>query len=183
MSLHDVYKKVHHKNWSNPFKQSIQLSAAFKEAQFPSTFDNGDKQETKRDFSSTFKWHNPYVSYASQYVIPRVILEKILKQFPHFHCSRYQIKSRLFLFWLRTSERSERVRFFWQKRGKKEVGKIKEKWYACAKKFFVPLTSSFPWNFASGPTAITPLVENYQLHPTDHFEFPRKWKSALNIRK
>ena len=24
---------------------------------------------------------------------------------------------------------------------------------------------------ASGPTAITPLVENYQLQPTDHFEF------------
>ena len=51
--------------------------------------------------------------------------------------------------------------------------------YACAKKFFVPLTSSFAWNFASGPTAITPLMEIYQLQPTDHFES----RIFQNVRK
>ena len=36
---------------------------------------------------------------------------------------------------------------------------------------FRPFLASIPIISASGPTAITPLFENYRLHPTDHFTF------------
>ena len=51
-----------------------------------------------KDFSSTCKRHNPYAS------LNMLFQEKILKRswnsFHTFHCSRYQIKTRLFLFWI-----------------------------------------------------------------------------------